>query len=171
MPRPIAPSLSVISASTVGRPRESQMRRATSDWMTGSLIALGSHASATSIRRARRIGDQRRGASAHGGALALAGEVFDRRLAVDPGEEQSRQQRGRARFELVRALPIDASEIGASQRRKGGVVARPVGALARALKQEMIETEGEIEGGIAEPGAFGVEEHRPARGLAGCSWG
>ena len=37
---PTAPSLKVISASTVGRPRESQMRRATSDWMTGSLIAI-----------------------------------------------------------------------------------------------------------------------------------
>ena len=38
-PLPAAPSLNVISASTVGRPRESQMRRATSDWMTGSLMA------------------------------------------------------------------------------------------------------------------------------------
>ena len=37
---PIAPSLKVISASIVGRPRESQMRRATSDWMAGSLIAI-----------------------------------------------------------------------------------------------------------------------------------
>ena len=27
----------------------------------------------------------------------------------------------------------------------------------------MIKAEGEIEGGIAEPGAFGVEEHRPSR--------
>jgi hypothetical protein len=40
MPRPTAPSLNLISASTVGRPRESHMRRATSDWMTGSLIAI-----------------------------------------------------------------------------------------------------------------------------------
>ena len=29
----------------------------------------------------------------------------------------------------------------------------------------MIETEGEIEGGVAEPGAFGVEEHRPLGAL------
>ena len=42
MPRPTAPSLKVISASIVGRPRESQMRRATSDWMTGSLMAIRS---------------------------------------------------------------------------------------------------------------------------------
>ena len=38
--RPIAPSLSANSASMVGRPRKSQMRRAASDWMTGSLIAI-----------------------------------------------------------------------------------------------------------------------------------
>src|SRR6478609_10924260 len=29
----------------------------------------------------------------------------------------------------------------------------------------MIETEGKIEGGVAEPGAFGVKEHRSGRAL------
>src|ERR1700719_3524965 len=91
----------------------------------------------------RRISDQRVGAAAHGCALAIACEVLDRRLAVDSGEEQSRQQRGCPRFETVGALPIDTSEIGLSQSGKGEVVACPVGALARAFEQEMIETEGE----------------------------
>ena len=51
IPRPTAPSLRAISASTVGRPRESQMRRAIADRMTGSLIALCSR------RRPRPSGD------------------------------------------------------------------------------------------------------------------
>ena len=33
----------------------------------------------------------------------------------------------------------------------------------RALEQKVIEAEGGIEGRIAVPGAFGIDEHRPAR--------
>src|SRR6202042_2450874 len=60
---------------------------------------------------------------------------------------------------------IDAGEIGSSQSEKGVVVVRRVGAFTRALEQEMIKAEGKIESGIAEPGAFGVEEHRPGKSL------
>ena len=61
-----------------------------------------------------RIGDHGYRAATHGRALALAGEVFDRRLAVDSREEQSRQQSGRARFEAIGPLPVDTRQIGGS---------------------------------------------------------
>ena len=122
-------------------------------------------ASATSIRR--------RGGSAISGAAHWRTATRSlSRVRYSTGDfpstlarNKAGSKRGRARFEAVRALPIDASEISARKRRKGGVVARPVGALARALEQKMIETEGKIESGIAEPGAFGVEEHRSGRAL------
>src|SRR6202023_36501 len=115
------------------------------------------------LQARRRIGDQRFSALAYSRALALARQILDRRLAIDSGEEQGRKQSGRPRFEAIAALPVDAGEIGARQRRKSGDVACPVGAFTRALEQKMIETEGKIEGGIAEPRAFGVEKHRSIR--------
>ena len=120
------------------------------------------------MRRPRPAGDAavRRSAAAAQRRTARArsrGEVFDRRLAVDPGEEQGRQQRRRARFEAVGGLPVDASEIGAANAEKATPYRARSAPCARALQQEMVETERKVEGGIAEPRAFGVEEHRSVR--------
>src|SRR5208282_4548821 len=65
----------------------------------------------------------------------------------------------------VRPFPVDSGKIGAGQRRKGASIARPVSPFARALQEEVVETERKIKGRIAEPCAFGVEEDGPKRPL------
>ena len=67
IPRPDRAVAERISASTVGRPRESQMRRATSDRMTGSLIA--------------RLSMRRRCPSGGGGGSAISGAAHRRTAA------------------------------------------------------------------------------------------
>ena len=72
-------------------------------------------ASATMARHRGGIGDQRDGAAAHRILLRLGDEVFHRRLAVDAGQEQRRQQGGGPGFEDGSVLPGHAIEIGAGQ--------------------------------------------------------
>jgi hypothetical protein len=66
------------------------------------------------------------------------GQIFDRRLAVDPGEEQSGQQAGGARLEAARLFPVDACEIGRGERSEGSEIGRLADALAGALQQKMV---------------------------------
>ena len=109
---------STISASTVGRPRESQTRRpitlgnrvvhaARSARLRPGLAAISPRSSdgGSSERLARR---------ARTAALSSSvGDVFDRRLAVDAGQQEARQQRVRhARSRPARGSQLDAGEIG-----------------------------------------------------------
>ena len=141
------------------------MRRAISDADDGFAHGVAIHASATSITR-------RGGSAISGAAQRRTAARSLSRVRYSTGDFPSTlarnsagKQRGRARFEAVALVPIDSGEIGARQRRKGGAIARPVGPLARALQEEVVETERKIKGRIAEPCAFGVEEDWPERPL------
>ncbi len=73
-----------------------------------------------------------------------------------------------------RSLAARASTLsGASQRTPGkkeaaqgieaGEVLRRVLALPDALEEQVVEAEGQVEGRLAVPGAFGIEQHRSGR--------
>jgi hypothetical protein len=86
--------------------------------------------------------------------LAPLFEVFHRRLPVHPCEEQGGEQRGSPLFD---ALEGDPTQIGSSKRfealEEGSLCARH----PEALEQQMVQAEGEVEGGVALPLALGVE--------------
>ena len=101
---PTAPPASATSASTVGRPRESQTRRpctfAIARWAMLSLsvapepLRPGARAPRASVRGGFAISGSAVAPDAV--ALGLVGDVFDRRLAVDAREEKARQEPRRA---------------------------------------------------------------------------
>ena len=161
---------SATSASTVGRPRESQTRRRLT-----RAIAIA-HRIVLSRRQAR---DQRLASAAETGSrdgaiartrgrasfVGAVGQVLDRRLAVDAREQSAGQQRGDALFAVRGRLPRDARQVSRRQRSEGVDIARAPLRLPRALQQQVIQHEREIERRVAVPRAFGVEDHRalPAR--------
>ena len=68
------------------------------------------------------------------------------------------------------AAPRTPAEIARGQRSNDARNPAPLRG-PQAFQQEVIEAEGEVEGGIAVPGAFGVEKDRARSGRAGCSSG
>ena len=99
------------SASTVGRPRESQTRR---PWTVAMCGHVAAHSMPSSARPGvadlgepvRRRRDQRDRDATHDARLSRSvGDVLDRRLAVDPREQQAGQQTRGARFDRVARLP------------------------------------------------------------------
>src|SRR5208283_2334443 len=87
------------------------------------------------------IGDQRRGASADCVALALIGQVFDGRLAVDASQEQSGEKRSRARLELDLILPVGRSIISVRKRPKRRKERAAIRSLSGAFEKQVIEAE------------------------------
>jgi hypothetical protein len=93
----------------------------------------------------------------------LAGvEVLDRGQAIDPGQQQGREQGRGARQRVRRGLPADMRGIRRHQRIGGCDQQLPVARDHRRLEQEVIQHEGKVERGIAVPGTFGVDQHRTA---------
>ena len=111
MARPDAPPARMTSASTVGRPRESQTRRP----ITLAIFALiGSDLLGPGV--ADRCKHRRRRSRCSGTATrrtrsfaASPRHVLDRRLAVDAREKEAGQQRGDARLEIGARLPGHAA--------------------------------------------------------------
>ena len=174
MARPIAPPASVTSTSTVGRPRESQTRRPGPRRSSSSLMPESRLQASTNTRERHRRARQRSAArdAAHALPVALAGEVLDRRLAVDRARNRPAGARAARASRSPRGSHVDAGEIGVATARRSRRRSRaaPPG-TAQALEQQVVEAEGEVEGRIAVPGAFGVEEDRAARARPGCSSG
>ena len=110
-----------------------------------------------------RIAQQRPRDPPHPVLVGFERDVFDRRLAVDPRQQQPRQQARGARFEHLRRLPGDAAEIGFGEKVEAGEKTRDRLPVPQAFEQQVVEAEREVEGRVAVPGAFGVEKHRPAR--------
>ena len=122
--RPTAPPASVTSASTVGRPRLSQTRRARD--AADAAVGVGSSARAAvapgapatvvlmaSVRSAgvgRQASDRPRSTrrDARRARASVVVDVLDRRLAVDAREQQARQQRRGAALDRRARLPVDA---------------------------------------------------------------
>ena len=92
------------------------------------------------------------------------GQVLDRRLAVDPGEEQPGQQPRRAPLERAVRLPARRrrDRPWPARRSSGGKLARGV-RRPQTFQQQVVQAEREIERRVAVPGALGIEEDRPAR--------
>ncbi len=154
------------SASTVGRPRLSQTRRPITRRIAVALIrpappprppAIGASVSDGASRKAPATRRTR-------SLSRRVGHVLHRRLAVDPGQEQRRQQRRRpaprARGRGSQPTPV---EIALRQRVEAIEEARRRGGRPQALQQQVVEAEGEVERRIAVPGALGVEEHWAVR--------
>ena len=174
MARPTAPPSSVTSASSVGPPARipdapartrvgdrrscpSRSRSGIEPW-PGGPAAMRRRPSLRDFQPRRR--EERRANLADGVLLRLAGQIFDRRLAVDAREHQPGQQRRRARSQLCARLPGDVREIGVGQCRERIDVARAPLRPPRALEQQVVQHEREIERRIAVPCALGVEDHR-----------
>ena len=79
-------------------------------------------ATAASVRGGSAIKRQRGRPDAV--AVGLVGDVFDRRLAVDAGEEKARQQPRRPGLELGPRLPGDRRQIGGGERVEGAKIGR-----------------------------------------------
>lgn len=92
------------------------------------------------------------------------GEVFDRGFAVNAGEQEHGEQAGNAGLEgdgvkgVAGKLDIALPE-GSAHLLKADLARR----MIEALEQEMVEQEGEVEGGVAIPGYFAIEQDH-ARG-------
>ena len=94
---------------------------------------------------------------------AVIGQVFHGRLSVDASQEQRRKK---VRGPLVQRrgrLPVDTREIRAGHRveRREQLVRHMWN--PQRLQQQVVEAKSQIEGGVAEPRALGVEKHRTAR--------
>ena len=82
-------------------------------------------------------------------------QVFDGRLAVDPGEKQGGKQRGCTLFHAFASI---GSQIGTRQGIKALQESLRRARHPKALQQQVVEAEGKVECGIAVPRALGVEE-------------
>jgi hypothetical protein len=94
--------------------------------------------------------------------LLSGAEVLDRGQAIDPGQQQGREQ-GRGPGQRVRrGLPADVRGIRRHQRIGRGDQQLPMARDHHRLEQQVVQHEGQVERGIAVPGAFGVDQHRAA---------
>ena len=101
------------------------------------------------------------GGAAHPLAVCLISKVFDRRAAIDPRQQDRGEQRNRAVLDPVPQRGRDRVQIGGMQAiERGGGLWFPL-RVPHALQQHMRGAEREVEGRIAIPGAFGVDQHRP----------
>ena len=105
--RPTAPPARCSSASTVGRPRLSQTRRPQHlhDRRMRSQPQLHRPGLAHRGQGVGGCDQEGAGQAPHPLLVRQRSHVLDRRLAVDPGQEQAGQQARRARLELGRAAP------------------------------------------------------------------
>src|SRR6516164_8825764 len=93
----------------------------------------------------------------------LFGQVLDWRLAVDPGQKKTRQQFGRPAVNRLARLPIDTSKISFSETVECDQQPRNYLRHPQTFEKQVVETEGEVESGVAEPGAFRVDKDRANR--------
>ena len=129
--RPMTPPASATSTSTVGRPRESHTRRpctfAIAAWAMLSLSVAPEPLRPGAPHRgerSRRLRDQGQRGRPDAVAVGIVGDVFDRRLAVDAGEEKARQEPRRPGLELGPRLPGDRRQIGGRERVEGAKIGR-----------------------------------------------
>ena len=92
----------------------------------------------------------------------VGGQVLDRRLSVDPGQQQAGQQPRRPRLQALARLPVRPVQVGARQPVETGEEAGRRRRRPQALQQQVVQAEGDVERGVAVPGALGVEKHRAA---------
>ena len=163
--RPTAPPASVTSASTVGRPRLSQTRRARTvrivsvDRSSRELLApavgdrcAGDRRRATQQSAARRAARARASASS---SKYSTGDLPSTRASNRPGSSAAARCSSAARGSQSTAVEIGLRRAPRSGEEAGRRRRRP-----QALQQQVVEAEGEVERRVALPGAFGVEEHR-----------
>ena len=90
-------------------------------------------------------------------------QILDRRLPVDPREEEPRKQPSCPAIDILTWLPIDTVKVSLGQALKGRQEPTRCPRHPQAFEQQVIEAEGKIEGWIPEPGAFGIDEDRALR--------
>ena len=175
-----APSASATSASTVGRPRESQTRRAD---RTMAVALMCDHCGRLQPRRIVAVrpsvltdravcqrpamlpgsdGDAQRARSADArlvgfGVMYSTGDLPSTRASSRPGNSAAAR-----RSIAVARLPVDTRRD--TPRASASNAARNAARRRRrphALQQQVVEAERDVERRIAAPRAFGIEEHRP----------
>src|SRR6516162_3477756 len=177
--RPLAPLSRKISASTVGRPRESQTRRPTMCSIRAS--GMGSSCQPISVDFARpglanfcqaigRARQQRSCDAAYRVLVPFLGQIFDGRLAVDTREKEPRKQLRCPSIDILTGLPIDTVKVSFAEFLEGRQELARRRGYPQAFEQHVIEAEGEIEGGIPEPGAFRIDEDRALRSNQNVLW-
>ena len=67
------------------------------------------------------------------------------------------------RFQVGRRLPADMRQVGGGQRVEAGQEPGARRRRPQAFQQQVVEAERQVEGRIAPPGAFRVQEHRAVR--------
>ena len=164
--RPRARRPTVDSASTVGRPRESHTPAAVDRRrcvMSASSRRVPAVPGVADQRRAvaRRAADQRaaprgaRGPCPVSSVTYSTGDLPSTRARNRPGSRRA------ARASIAaRGSQFDAGEIGRGERIEAGEIALAPLRPPQAFQQHMVEAEGEVEGRVAVPGAFGVEQDR-----------
>ena len=117
-----------------------------------------------------RVQQKRPRGTADDRSSGLGGDVLDRRLAIDAGQQQPWQQTGRACLDGRGVFPCDPCQVS---RRHGPETGHETGLGAgdpQAFEQQVIEAEGQVEGRVAPPGALGVQENRAIRSLQDVLW-
>ncbi len=90
-------------------------------------------------------------------------EILHRRPAIDAGQEEGRHEGRGAALDAVARLPGHAVEVGLGESRETGETRVPAILPQHALEEQVGQAEGQVEGGVAPAGAFGIEKHRPSR--------
>src|SRR5205823_3589489 len=91
------------------------------------------------------------------------GNIFHRTLAVDASQKQRRQQPAGPLLHAGARLPTHTFQINVRESFERLQESIRSLAIPQTLQQEMIQTEGQIECRVAEPGAFGIQEHWTTR--------
>ena len=177
--RPTAPVEAIASTSTVGRPRESSTWRAFSAFKVVMPFPCRSRFRGPCSRSSHVAGSVAKCLAAERprDRLTAGVEIFDRALAVDPGQAAGRRVQDGSTDQLGPRGRVDASpiQIGAPEKRSQPGVSRGQAAIVAArtdrLEQKMAQEEPEVERRVARVGALEVEQDQAAASARGCSSG
>ena len=160
-----APSSSAHSASTVGRPRRvpdaAGVHRADRASIAHrvELRAPGgarSHADGRPASREQAPRATRRTASRRASSVRYStGDLPSTRASNRPGSSAAARSSSAAA-----GSQSTPAQVGVGAGRRSSEEGVGAGRRPQALQQQVVEAEGEVEGRIAPPGAFGVEKHR-----------
>ena len=170
--RPRAPLSSTTSASTVGRPRESHTRLPMTAAMTSPCepderrppLSRVLHARRTPPRRVSRMAREHRPRNTPDRILRRSSVRYSTGDFPSTRARNSAGSRCAARCSSASAgsqsTPARYASVHASNDDSSSLLGRR---NPQRLQQQMVEAKGQIEGGVAEPRALGIEKHRTAR--------
>ena len=161
IPRPMTPLARRTSASTVGRPArvEDAPRVHAIDGRRGHGANASSRSGMKRVGCARRSRANARTTSPPRWPTRYStGDLPSTRASMRPGSKAAMRASSSSQ-----GLPAHVRAIAFDERIAHGAIDEAALWMQRGLQEQVIEQERDVESGIAVPGAFGVDDHRPMR--------